>query len=232
MICLLPWLLPAAQAEAPFEPDVTVRGVQEACLEGRVDGGQAAARVAAEDLSLLDGEQALARLCAFQSRFAGVRFQELVLSLAVDDGSGSPAWYLVEGATTVRAFAWVERRRNHSPYSHLRRRATLTPAGLPGEPQPADVLFRLYVPAAVDGQRAWFDVQLLGPVRALEAQSADTVDVSGAPTLQAALGNLGFRGSSWAVATDRVHSRSELNRQPPTIPGRDGDTPHAVGPAR
>jgi hypothetical protein len=92
--------------------DVSVEPVAELCLLGSADAAWATALLAPEGLApKLEGGRALLSICGSEARFGGRSFREGILGLQTTDGL-----YMVWALNSIPSYAWVERKRNRSPY--------------------------------------------------------------------------------------------------------------------
>jgi hypothetical protein len=106
------WSLMLGAALAAPRWDVSVEPVAELCLLGSADAAWASALLAPEGLAPeLQGGRALLSICGSEARFGGRVFREGILGLQTTDGL-----YLVWALNSIPSYAWVERKRNRSPY--------------------------------------------------------------------------------------------------------------------
>ena len=117
--CLCAFAIGAPPEEEPAY-DVVVDPMAEVCLRGVGDAAWATARLSPEALKpKLDGARATILLCATSGRF-GRSFDEVIYSVEVEDptGGGGEAAFLLQAFNSVRSYAWIERKRNRSPYEY------------------------------------------------------------------------------------------------------------------
>ena len=221
--------LAAPSRTAPITIDITP--VYELCLSGRSDGAAWTAALAPEGLApaLTDG-QATLLLCATTLRFGGRTFHESVLSVAVAEPDGADGAFLVGAYNTVRFYAWVERRRNRSPYTfaHIALGSAASPAlvvttdqvvwsaslgprpgGMALESDPFDG--PIYLPS-VDGRGGWFYAQLDGEAQITPydpAVDGFSLGPPGADPLRDRLGEVGFEPLFWSLRPAARHAKSD-----------------------
>lgn len=206
--------------------DVAVEPVHEVCLEGAGEPGWAAALLAPEGLSpaLLDGRAQLT-LCATSARFGGRTFSEAIFSVAVEEPAGGSGAFLVAALNSRRSYAWVERRRNRSPYAHG---AVLERFGAEGarlrlgpEEAPWVTASTALQGVAVNGQPERFEgaiyqpghtlfyARLEGEVSRAPWSDQDALEIAAGSDLSAALSASAFTPTVWRLRAAGRHAKTK-----------------------
>lgn len=177
-------------------------------------------------------------ILACGTRYMGIRFQELSVSLAVSDqpdGSTKDAAYLAHAFNTVRFFAFSERVFFKTPYDHADVAVTCEPPSLsmecrgaairasrvddgttsvPGDP---DWAVPIYLPRRMvkAGLGRWMFAHLTGAAEELPFSDRDTLEITPGDneTLERVVDS-GFAPDVWSVRTGGVHSRSKSYPRP------------------
>lgn len=234
LLSLLP-LTALAEEEAP-DWDVSVSNVQEVCLFGRADLAYWQATLAPEELAPLEQDgAAVVFLCATTARFGGRLFHEGILGVMTSrDPYDLEAAFLVQGFNSIRSSAWIERRRNRSPYLHadilrespgprsrfeITRRGALVARGAMGGSIPAEIDRHpdfegsIYLPRAEGASTPgpYFEASLTGPAEATPfVPGVDTFELgpAEASTTAAHLTASHFEPTTWRIRAAGVHAKT------------------------
>lgn len=178
------------------------------------------------------------RFLACRTRYMGIRFAEVSLSVAVshdEAGTGRDGVFLATAFNSVRFFAWVERTMFSTPYAHAEvelaagahPRIAVHIAGADvldiaagagtRETLPGDGGWEgpIYLPPATSGRTRWFFGRLRGPSLVLPFDAgADRLGVQprGGDDPLARL-KAGCRPTHWQVRTGAEHARTRTTTQ-------------------
>lgn len=208
----------------------TITGVREVALTGTAD--LAYWREQLRSVNLVpydDGGRAAVLITAIDSKFRGIPFRELSISVVVSDDGGATAGgaYLAHAFNSSRLLAFAERAFFRTPY-HLAEltvdeqipaqlgvlvgnraliNAQMGPKGAPARREDAVFDGPIYLPGGKDV----FFARLSGAADIYLFDPGDTVtfgpqsDVS----IITQLTESGFTGTEWLVRSDAVHARSK-----------------------
>lgn len=212
----------------PWPPPLTlsVEPVAETCLSGPADAEYWRAALAPEGLTpLLTEGRAWLTVCATRARFGGRSFGEGTLGVATADGG----LFLVGAINDVRSYAWVERRRNRSPYVHgdstrsagaVRLGApdgavlVATRAERPGHPEPLDFTGPIWLPATQGEPGGAFWAALTGDGLVWQIDpTVDHVEI-GPAALAAPLRDSGWAPTRWTAREASRHAKSDTVARP------------------
>lgn len=223
-----PLLLSLAALAGDSSPSLSlvVHPVAETCLIGPADGEYWQAALAAEGLKpdLVEG-RATVPVCATHARFGGRDFGEGTVGVATQDGGQ----LLVAAINDVRFYAWVERKRNRSPYGHgdvsrtrqtlrlsthdgLALEATLGPAS--AAPQPWVFEGPIYLPAMGDEPGGVFTAKLSGSGEVLPFDPTRDRLTLGSSCLAATLVASGWQPVEWRRRDEATHAKSDTVSRP------------------
>lgn len=218
------------QGSAPPAYITTITDVREVALQAAADLAYWRERLRGENLTPFDdGGRAALLLTAIESKFRGILFRELSISVLVGDGRSA---FLAHAFSSSRLLAFAERTLFRTPYQTAqiemderipaRMAATLNgttvfsarmgPRNGPGEP--ADELFEgpIYLP----GGRKVFYARLSGAGRRYPFGADDVddmIDIRPTPAapILAHLSASNCVGRAWFVRAGAVHARSNTN---------------------
>jgi hypothetical protein len=230
--------------QPPGRYPTTVRDVEEISLTGTADAAGWQELLDPEGLTVYrPDDRAEVLLLACGSRFLGVRFRELSLSVRVSlrgDGTTADAYFLLAARNSVRFFAWAERTFFKTPYEHGEVRLAAGERPFLRAPEKSGVLLEaemgeapreasegdeewegpIYLPTrASRGERRGklFFAKLTGPstVRRFdEASDSFHVEPRGPNDPFGILARTGFRPATWMSRIGGVHSRSRSQARP------------------
>lgn len=211
----------------------TITGVREVALAGTADLAYWREKLRAVNLVPFDNDgRASLLLAAIESKFGGIPFRELSISVVVsDDGVGGAAGgaYLAYAFNSSRMLALAERAFFRTPY-HLANLvveeqlparmavsakgrelfgARMKPGHIPARRE--DRLFEgpIYLP----GGKEVFFARLSGAADIYPFDSGDTLTVDPTPNpdvpIFAQLVESGFSGSEWLIRSNAIHARSK-----------------------
>ncbi len=211
-----------------WPPPLTIRvePVGETCLVGEAEGAYWEAALAAEGLrpALREGK-ATVTVCATRARFGGRAFGEGTLGVETEDGGQ----LLVSAINDVRFYAWVERRRNDSPYVHGEARRDAGGARLgtdegmaleaqrgarAGEVRQSAFVGPIYLPAMGGRPGGAFYAELRGEATVCAFDPAlDRLELGPSPFAEP-LRASGWRPVAWRTDEDAVHAKSDTVPRP------------------
>jgi hypothetical protein len=210
----------------------TVRDVAEVGLVGAADLGRWRAWLEPEGLFPVERDGAAeVRVMACSTRFKGIRFRELSISVTVSATDGAEeddGVFLAQAWNSVRFFAWVERTFFRTPYQHadveldsrgaawmhveddaghtLHAKMATSPSCSPSDVNWAGAI---HLPRAKDGApRRHFFARLAGPTWSSAFAEDDELAFGGSGVL-ARLSESGFVGRTWENRSGAVHARSK-----------------------
>lgn len=210
------------QQAAPVAYISTITDVREVALRAAADLVYWRDRLRPERLAPFDdGGRAALLVTAIESRFRGIPFREMSISVLLDNGGA----FLAHAFNSSRLLAFAERAFFQTPY-HLARldvdehipawmavdggaafNARMSHRSEPGEP--TDELFEgpIYLP----GGRKVFHARLSGAGVRYPFVADDILDIRPRPDIPifARLAESGFAGQAWYVRAGAVHARSK-----------------------
>jgi hypothetical protein len=211
----------------------TITGVREVALSGTADLPFWRDRLQPEGLApfVEDGRASLL-LTAIESKFRGIPFRELSISIRVSDkgGATSGGAFLAHAFNSSRLLALAERVFFRTPY-HLANLTvdenptgmavsvdgrTLFSARMAGKATPAREENALFDgPIYLPGGTKLFYARLSGASGIYHFDSLDTItiDPHATNTIFAQLIESNFRGEAWLVRAGAVHARSKTYRR-------------------
>lgn len=206
----------------------TITGVREVGLRGTADLAYWRKQLQAERLAPLDENgRASLLLTAIESKFRGIPFRELSISVLLADGGA----FLAHAFNSSRLLALAERAFFQTPY-HL---AELTideqyPARM-GAAQAGRSLFQASMgdrrppesekdvvvdgPIFLPGGQKVFYARLsgMGDIFTYQASDSVTFAAGGSESIFDRLGESGFTGQEWLVRAGAVHARSKTYKR-------------------
>lgn len=209
----------------PFAYISTIAGVREVALTGTADLDYWRIRLEGEGLSPFEENgRASLLLTAIASKFRGIPFRELSISVRVGDGGEA---FLVQAFNSSRLLAYAEQALFQTPY----RLAQLTvdetiparvemagggrvlfSARMAGKTAPHREASPLYEgPIYLPGGRSVFYARLSGAARIYSFDAPDTILIEPRANEDglARLVESNFRGKEWLVRAGAIHARSK-----------------------